>query len=27
LPHTAVATSAADEINIRLQQGWGYVRI
>lgn len=27
LPHTRVATSAADQINMRLLQGWGYVRI
>lgn len=27
LPHTGVATSAADQINKRLHQGWGYVRI
>ena len=27
LPHTGVATSAADQINKRLQEGWGYVRI
>ncbi len=27
LPHTTIATSAADQINKRLQQGWGYVRI
>lgn len=27
LPHVGVATSAADQINKRLHQGWGYVRI
>jgi len=27
LPHTRIATSAADQINMRLRQGWGYVRI
>lgn len=27
LPHTAVSTSAADQINKRLHEGWGYVRI
>jgi len=27
LPHTGIATSAADQINKRLHQGWGYVRI
>ena len=27
LPHTGVASSAADQINKRLLQGWGYVRI
>lgn len=27
LPHIRVATSAADQINMRLLQGWGYVRI
>lgn len=27
LPHTGVAISAADQINKRLQQGWGYIRI
>ena len=27
LPHTGVAISAADQINKRLHQGWGYVRI
>lgn len=27
LPRTGVATSAADQINKRLHQGWGYVRI
>jgi intracellular sulfur oxidation DsrE/DsrF family protein len=27
LPHTRVASSAADQINKRLLQGWGYVRI
>lgn len=27
LPHTAVASSAANQINMRLLQGWGYVRI
>lgn len=27
LPHTGVASSAAEQINMRLHQGWGYVRI
>lgn len=27
LPHTGVASSAAEQINKRLHQGWGYVRI
>ena len=27
LPHTGVASSAADQINKRLLQGWGYIRI
>lgn len=27
LPHTGIASSAAQQINMRLQQGWGYVRI
>lgn len=27
LPHTGLTTSAADQINMRLLQGWGYVRI
>jgi intracellular sulfur oxidation DsrE/DsrF family protein len=27
LPHTSIATSAADQINMRLKQGWGYIRI
>lgn len=27
LPHTGVASSAAQQINMRLHQGWGYVRI
>jgi uncharacterized protein len=27
LPHTGIATSAADQINKRLNQGWGYVKI
>jgi len=27
LPHVGIATSAADQINKRLHQGWGYVRI
>ena len=27
LPHTGIATSAADQINKRLNQGWGYIRI
>jgi intracellular sulfur oxidation DsrE/DsrF family protein len=27
LPHTGVASSAADQINKRLHEGWGYVRI
>lgn len=27
LPHTKIATSAAEQINKRLHQGWGYVRI
>ncbi len=27
LPHTEIATSAADQINKRLHQGWGYIRI
>lgn len=27
LPHTNIATSAANQINLRLQQGWGYIRI
>ena len=27
LPHTGIALSAADQINKRLHQGWGYVRI
>jgi uncharacterized protein len=27
LPHTGVASSAAQQINMRLNQGWGYVRI
>ncbi len=27
LPHTGIASSAADQINKRLLQGWGYVKI
>jgi intracellular sulfur oxidation DsrE/DsrF family protein len=27
LPQTAIATSAADQINKRLKQGWGYIKI
>jgi len=27
LPHTVVVTTAAEQINKRLSQGWGYVRI
>jgi len=27
LPHTGVATSAVEQINKRLQQGWDYVRV
>ncbi|HUX91931.1 MAG TPA: hypothetical protein VMV48_14690 [Gallionellaceae bacterium] len=27
LPHTGIASSAAEQINKRMQQGWGYVRI
>jgi len=27
LPHTEIATSAADQINKRLHQGWGYIKI
>ncbi len=27
LPHTGVATSAAEQINKRLSEGWGYIRI
>lgn len=27
LPHTGIASSAADEINRRLNQGWDYVRV
>lgn len=27
LPHTGVASSAVDQINKRLQQGWDYVRV
>lgn len=27
LPHTTIATSAAEQINKRLNQGWGYIRI
>ncbi len=27
IPHTGIATSAAEQINKRLLQGWGYVRI
>lgn len=27
LPHTGVATSAAEQISKRLQQGWGYIKI
>lgn len=27
LPHTGIATSAADQINKRLTQGWGYIKI
>ncbi len=27
LPHVGVASSAADQINMRLEEGWGYVRI
>jgi uncharacterized protein len=27
LPQTSIATSAADQINMRLKQGWGYIRI
>ena len=27
LPHTGIATSAADQINKRLHEGWGYVKI
>ena len=27
LPHTGVATSAAEQINKRLNEGWGYIRI
>jgi intracellular sulfur oxidation DsrE/DsrF family protein len=27
LPHTGIASSAADQINRRLTQGWGYVKI
>jgi uncharacterized protein len=27
LPHTGIASSAADQINKRLHEGWGYVRI
>lgn len=27
LPHTGIAASAAEQINKRIQQGWGYVRI
>lgn len=27
LPHTVIASSAAEQINKRLHQGWGYVRI
>ena len=27
LPHTSIATSAADQIHKRLNQGWGYMKI
>lgn len=27
IPHTGIASSAADQINRRLHEGWGYVRI
>lgn len=27
LPHVGVASSAAEQINMRLEEGWGYVRI
>jgi uncharacterized protein len=27
IPHTGIASSAADQINKRLHEGWGYVRI
>jgi len=27
LPHTGIASSAAEQINRRVKQGWGYVRI
>ena len=27
LPHTGVASSAVEQINMRLQQGWDYVRV
>ncbi len=27
LPHTGITTSAADQINKRLLQGWGYIKI
>jgi uncharacterized protein len=27
LPHVGIASSAAEQINMRLEEGWGYVRI
>jgi uncharacterized protein len=27
LPHTGIASSAADQINKRMHEGWGYIRI